>query len=126
MRNPFRLGCLKPKTKDDDDSLLRYPGVGNSTGGGGGVSSAGNWQTPPLGKGAMRHIPPYQVQCTSSTLSFALAQCVAAQLCMTHGGWRLLRPAGILACSMPVDVADHSMVSNNWHIAANCLMTTDH
>ncbi len=70
MRNPFKFGCLKPKTKDDDDSLLHYPGGGSSKASGlngyangnvGGASSTA-WQTPPLGKGAMRHLPPYQVQ----------------------------------------------------------------
>ncbi|DBA91109.1 hypothetical protein WJX77_004703 [Trebouxia sp. C0004] len=68
MRNPFKFGCLKPKTKDDDDSLLHYPGGGSSkvsglnsyaNGNVGGASSTA-WQTPPLGKGAMRHLPPQQ------------------------------------------------------------------
>ncbi|KAA6423925.1 MAG: hypothetical protein FRX49_05884 [Trebouxia sp. A1-2] len=69
MRNPFKFGCLKPKTKDDDDSLLHYPGGGSSKASGlnsyangnvGGASSTA-WQTPPLGKGAMHHLPPYQL-----------------------------------------------------------------
>ena len=70
MRNPFNFGCLKPKTKDDDDSLLHYPGGGSSRASGlngyangnvGGANSTA-WQTPPLGKGALHHLPPYQVQ----------------------------------------------------------------
>lgn len=66
MKNPFKFGCLKPKTKDDDDSLLHYPRGGNSkpsgyVGGPGIGLSSTAWQTPPLGKGALRHIPQYQV-----------------------------------------------------------------
>ena len=69
MRNPFKFGCLKPKTKDDDDSLLHYPGGGSSkasglnsyANGNVGTASSTAWQTPPLGKGAMRHLPSYQV-----------------------------------------------------------------
>ena len=70
MRHLFRFGCLKPKTSDGDDSLLRYPGskVGNGDGyGNGGAAGVSRWQTPPLGKGAKQHLPGYQVSTSSST-----------------------------------------------------------
>ena len=67
MRNPFKLGCLKPKTKGDDDSLLRYPGPNGDKGGGfkdpgGDIMSSSRWQTPPLGKGARQHSQAFQVE----------------------------------------------------------------
>ena len=65
MRNPFKLDCLKPKTKGDDDSLLRYPGPIDDKGGGfrglGGGGTSSKWQTPPLGKGARHHSQAFQV-----------------------------------------------------------------
>ena len=65
MRNPFKVGCLKPKIKGDDDSLLRYPGPSDDRGGGfkglGDGTSSSKWQTPPLGKGARQHSQAFQV-----------------------------------------------------------------
>jgi hypothetical protein len=92
MRNPFKFGCLKPKTKDDDESLLHYPGGGSSKASGlngyangnvGGASSTA-WQTPPLGKGAMRHLPPYQVQHKGITLNLNLQLGLAERAMMQH------------------------------------------
>ncbi len=92
MRNPFKFGCLKPKTKDGDDSLLHYPGGGSSKASGlnsyangnvGGASSTA-WQTPPLGKGALRHLPPYQVQHKGITLKLNLQLRLAEKAMMQH------------------------------------------
>ncbi|KAL3131238.1 hypothetical protein ABBQ38_000535 [Trebouxia sp. C0009 RCD-2024] len=65
MRNPFKFGCLKPRTTDDDDSLLRYPRLHDDKGGGfnglrGDATSSTRWQTPPLGKGARQHNQAFQ------------------------------------------------------------------
>lgn len=70
MKNPFKFGCLKPKSKGDDDSLLSYPGNGHNkhrgSGGGlkelgGGATFSGRWETPPLGKGARQHNQSFPV-----------------------------------------------------------------
>ena len=74
MRNLFRFGCLKPKTADADDALLRYPGSKADAGDGygvGGTAGVTRWQTPPLGKGAKQHMPGYQV-CTSGLAQHAV------------------------------------------------------
>ena len=75
MRNLFRFGCLKPKTSDGDDSLLRYPGSKADNGdryGVGGTTGVTKWQTPPLGKGAKQQLPGYQV-CTSNLAQHAVS-----------------------------------------------------
>ena len=70
MKNPFKFGCLKPKAKGDDDSLLSYPGTSNDKHGrsgsglkglNGGAAFSGRWETPPLGKGARQHNQAFPV-----------------------------------------------------------------